>query len=235
MITQLIGLVNTALPIPFVKPARVNAGATLQCEAHQVSRPCEHSLRSSPHVRPPSRPVWPYWVESRTKWRKTVDRPASSHGCLVSADTPAQKTGRASKTPGSILGRHNLDKWVSFRSASTNYAPKALVAPLLARHRTRVQALPVIGLHDQLDVLCLGKAHQFLRYRRRIPAPLCKVRFAGAWHRAHGGSNKENQQSVQQFLATPKIDLRVHRTFTRIFVQHWSGARQLRTNMARRG
>jgi hypothetical protein len=32
---------------------------------------------------------------------------------------PAQKTGRASKTPGSILGRHNLYKWVSFRSAST--------------------------------------------------------------------------------------------------------------------
>jgi hypothetical protein len=37
-----------------------------------------------------------------------------------------------------------------------NYAPKALVAPLLAPHRPRVQALPVIGLHYQLDVLRLG-------------------------------------------------------------------------------
>ena len=39
----------------------------------------------------------------------------------------AQKTGRASKTPGSILGRHNLYKWVSFRSAST-YLDEAFTA-----------------------------------------------------------------------------------------------------------
>jgi diguanylate cyclase (GGDEF)-like protein/PAS domain S-box-containing protein len=38
---------------------------------------------------------------------------------VITFFAPAQKTGRASKTPGSILGRHNLYKWVSFRSAPT--------------------------------------------------------------------------------------------------------------------
>ena len=33
--------------------------------------------------------------------------------------TPAQKSGRASKTPGSVLNRHNFYKWLSFRSAAT--------------------------------------------------------------------------------------------------------------------
>jgi hypothetical protein len=39
---------------------------------------------------------------------------------VITFVAPAQKVGRASKTPGSVLNRHNLQKWVSFQSASTN-------------------------------------------------------------------------------------------------------------------
>jgi threonine/homoserine/homoserine lactone efflux protein len=38
---------------------------------------------------------------------------------VITFVAPAQKVGRASKTPGSVLNRHNLSKWVSFQSAST--------------------------------------------------------------------------------------------------------------------
>jgi hypothetical protein len=47
---------------------------------------------------------------------------------VITFFAPAQKTGRASKTPGSILGRHNLYKWVSFRSASTEHGVGTLPA-----------------------------------------------------------------------------------------------------------
>jgi hypothetical protein len=38
---------------------------------------------------------------------------------VITLFAPAQKSGRASKTPGSVLKRHNLYKWLSFRSAAT--------------------------------------------------------------------------------------------------------------------
>jgi AraC-like DNA-binding protein len=38
---------------------------------------------------------------------------------VITFFAPAQKTGRASKTPGSVLDRHYALKWVSFRSAAT--------------------------------------------------------------------------------------------------------------------
>jgi hypothetical protein len=38
---------------------------------------------------------------------------------VITLFAPAQKVGRASKTPGSVLKRHNLYKWLSFRSAAT--------------------------------------------------------------------------------------------------------------------
>jgi len=40
-----------------------------------------------------------------------------------------------------------------------NYAPKALVAPLLASHRPCVQTLELLGLRYQFDVLRLGNTH----------------------------------------------------------------------------
>jgi hypothetical protein len=39
---------------------------------------------------------------------------------VITLFAPAQKVGRASKTPGSVLSRHNLYKWLSFRSAATD-------------------------------------------------------------------------------------------------------------------
>jgi len=38
---------------------------------------------------------------------------------VITFIAPAQKVGWASKTPGSVLNRHSLQKWVSFQSAST--------------------------------------------------------------------------------------------------------------------
>jgi len=38
---------------------------------------------------------------------------------VITLFAPAQKSGRASKTPGSVLKRHSLYEWLSFRSAAT--------------------------------------------------------------------------------------------------------------------
>jgi hypothetical protein len=51
--------------------------------------------------------------------RTCIRRILPNISMVITLFTPAQKLGSASKTPGSVLSRHNLYKWLSFRSAAT--------------------------------------------------------------------------------------------------------------------
>jgi hypothetical protein len=74
---------------------------------------------------------------------------------VITLFAPAQKVGRASKTPGSVLKRHNLYKWLSFRSAATAVKRIPFGAPVFtafadmnrpkAKHHAESKLLLVTG------------------------------------------------------------------------------------------
>jgi NAD(P)-dependent dehydrogenase (short-subunit alcohol dehydrogenase family) len=104
---------------------------------------------------------------------------------VITFFAPAQKTGRASKTPGSVLDRHYALKWVSFRSAATpnylyseTYYPKARFVDDPAGRAYIEQTVPAGRLAEPEEI---GELIHYLATMQGTFMTGAIIDFSGGW------------------------------------------------------